>query len=132
MWNTNKLLYHIFFLNTYLDAFWYNNFKVSEGLNSSFLTAAPVEESLKLSVLYFLVYKMREFNEPLDGVVYGVCASLGFATLENLYYVYVLADYYQTSSMSLAIIRSFSAVPACCVWSFYGLFFYEIFIYQKR
>ena len=50
---------------------------------------------------------MREFNEPLDGVVYGVCASLGFATLENLYYVYVLADYYQTSSMSLAIIRSF-------------------------
>ena len=47
---------------------------------------------------------MREFNEPLDGVVYGVCASLGFATLENLYYVYVLADTtYQTSSMSLAL-----------------------------
>ena len=121
-----------FFLNTYLDAFWYNNFKVSEGLNSSFLTAAPVEESLKLSVLYFLVYKMREFNEPLDGVVYGVCASLGFATLENIYYVYVLADYYQTSSMSLAIIRSFSAVPAHAVFGvFMGYFFMKYSFIKK-
>ena len=35
-----------------------------------------------------LVYKMKDFNEPTDGIVYGVCASLGFATLENFYYVY--------------------------------------------
>ena len=75
---------------------------------------------------------MREFNEPLDGVVYGVCASLGFATLENLYYVYVLADYYQTSSMSLAIIRSFSAVPAHAVFGvFYGVIFMKYSFIKK-
>ena len=122
-----------YFLNTYLDAFWYNNFRVSEGLISSFLTAAPVEEGLKLSILYFFVYKMKDFNEPIDGIVYGVTASLGFATLENFYYVYLLADYFETSSMSLAILRSFSAVPAHAVFGvFMGYFFMKYTFIKKR
>ncbi len=122
-----------YFLNTYLDAFWYNNFKVSEGLIGSFLTAAPVEEGLKLSILYFFVYKMKDFNEPIDGIVYGVTASLGFATLENFYYVYILADYFQTSSMSLAVARSFSAVPAHAVFGvFMGYFFMRYSFIKKR
>ena len=86
--------------------------------NFVFLTAAPVEEGLKLSVLYYFVYKMKDFNEPMDGIVYGVTVSLGFATLENFYYVYLLADYFKTTSMSLAILRSFSAVPAHAVFEF--------------
>ena len=73
---------------------------------------------------------MKDFNEPIDGIVYGVCVSLGFATLENIYYVYVLPDYFETTSLSLAILRAFSAVPAhATVWCYNGLFFYEIFIY---
>ena len=93
-----------YFLNTYLSEIWYAT-NASEGLISSFLTAAPVEEGLKLSVLYFFVYKMKDFNEPIDGIVYGVTVSLGFATLENIYYVYLLADYFETTSMTLAILR---------------------------
>ena len=122
-----------YFLNTYLSAFWNNNFRVSEGLISSFLSAAPVEEGLKLSILYFFVYKMKDFNEPIDGIVYGVTASLGFATLENFYYVYLLADYFETSSMSLAILRSFSAVPAHAVFGvFMGYFFMKYAFIKKR
>ena len=48
--------------------------------NFFFLSAAPVEEVLKFTVLYSLVYKMKDFNEPIDGIVYGVTVSLGFAT----------------------------------------------------
>ena len=121
-----------YFLNTYLNAFWYNNFRVSEGLIGSFLTAAPVEEGLKLSILYFFVYKMKDFNEPIDGIVYGVTASLGFATLENFYYVYLLADYYQTSSMSLAIGRSFSAVPAHAVFGVFMGYFFMKYVFIKK
>ena len=46
-----------------------------ENLNllNSFLTAAPIEEGLKFLVLFLVVYKMNHFNEPLDGMVYGVC-----------------------------------------------------------
>ena len=121
-----------YFLNTYISDFFYSNTRVSEGLISSFLTAAPVEEGLKLSVLYYFVYKMKDFNEPIDGIVYGVTVSLGFATLENLYYVYLLADYFETTSMALAIIRSFSAVPAHAVFGIFMGYFFMKYSFIKK
>ena len=121
-----------YILNTYLGEFFYNNTKVSESIISSFLTAAPVEEGLKLSVLYYFVYKMKDFNEPMDGIVYGICVSLGFATLENFYYVYLLADYFAETPMSIAILRSFSAVPAHAVFGvFMGYFFMKYSFIKK-
>ena len=121
-----------YILNTFLGDFWYNNTKVSQNLISSFLTAAPVEEGLKLSILYYFVYKMKDFNEPLDGIVYGVTASLGFATLENIYYVYLLADHFQTTSMALAVVRSFSAVPAHAVFGIFMGYFFMKYSFIKK
>ena len=120
-----------YFLNTYLSQIWYST-NASEGLISSFLTAAPVEEGLKLSVLYFFVYKMKDFNEPIDGIVYGVTVSLGFATLENIYYVYLLADYFETTSMTLAILRSFSAIPAHAVFGIFMGYFFMKYVFIKK
>ena len=120
-----------YILNTYLSQIWMKT-ELTEGLISSFFTAAPVEEGLKLSVLYFFVYKMKDFNEPIDGIVYGVSASLGFATLENLYYVYLLADYYQTSSMYLAVVRSFSAIPAHAVFGVFMGYFFMKYAFIKK
>ena len=120
-----------YFLNTYLSEIWYTT-NASEGLISSFLTAAPVEEGLKLSVLYFFVYKMKDFNEPIDGIVYGVTVSLGFATLENIYYVYLLADYFETTSMTLAILRSFSAIPAHAVFGIFMGYFFMKYAFIKK
>ena len=121
-----------YFLNTFLSNFFYENTRVGEGLVSSFLTAAPVEEGLKLFVLYYFVYKMKDFNEPVDGIVYGVTVSLGFATLENIYYVYLLADYFDTSSMSLALVRSFSAVPAHAVFGLFMGYFFMKYSFVKK
>ena len=120
-----------YFLNSYIgDAL--QNTQLNIALINSFFTAAPVEEGLKLSVLYFLVYKMKDFNEPIDGIVYGVCASLGFATLENIYYVYLLADYFETSSMSLALLRAFSAVPAHAVFGLFMGYFFMRYSFIKK
>ncbi|WP_440926680.1 PrsW family intramembrane metalloprotease [Candidatus Pelagibacter sp.] len=121
-----------YFLNTYIGDFFYTSTRVSENLISSFLTAAPVEEGLKLSVLYYFVYKMKDFNEPMDGIVYGVTVSLGFATLENFYYVYLLADYFETTSMSLAILRSFSAVPAHAIFGVFMGYFFMKYAFIKK
>ena len=41
---------------------------------------------------------MKDFNEPMDVIVYVLTVSLGLATLENFYYVYLLADYFETTS----------------------------------
>ena len=120
-----------FYLNGYLGSV-FRSAQLSEALISSFFTAAPVEEGLKILLLYYFVYKMKDFNEPIDGIVYGVCASLGFATLENIYYVYFLADYFNTTSMNLAIARSFTAVPAHALFGATMGYFFMKYAFIKK
>ncbi len=122
-----------FYLNTYLGNILETKTKISEPLIGSFLTAAPVEEGLKFFILFYFVYKMKDFNEPIDGIVYGVCVSLGFATLENIYYVYALTDYFETTPLSLAILRAFSAVPAHAAFgAIMGYFFMKYSFVSKK
>ena len=47
----------------------------------------------------------------MDAIVYGTIASLGFATLENLTYVYCRQPRQPADSMTIAIIRAISAIP---------------------
>jgi RsiW-degrading membrane proteinase PrsW (M82 family) len=54
------------------------------GTADAFLVAAIPEEFFKFVVLWFFASRRRWFDEPMDGIVYGVIASLGFATLENI------------------------------------------------
>ena len=121
-----------FIINTALGTF-FSNVGFDGTLLPTLLSAAPVEEILKFIVLYYLVYKMKDFNEPIDGIVYGVTVSLGFATLENIYYVYVLSDYYNVSSQSLAILRSFSTIPAHGIFgATMGYFFMKYSFIKKQ
>ena len=56
-------------------------------LFDAFVLSGFVEELAKWVVLIAAVYHWEEFDEPLDGVVYGVAVALGFATLENFLFV---------------------------------------------
>ena len=79
---------------------------LSKRLGYSFLGPAWCEELLKFSILYLIVLRRNEFNEPMDGIVYGVAASLGFATYENYDYVFRLAEQWDLVPMDVAIWRS--------------------------
>jgi len=46
-----------------------------------------IEESAKFAALYVGIYRHAQFDEIIDGILYAVAASLGFATLENIAYV---------------------------------------------
>ncbi|MCP4327521.1 MAG: PrsW family intramembrane metalloprotease [Alphaproteobacteria bacterium] len=72
---------------------------------AAFLEAAIPEEALKFLVLYFYAARHDAFDEPMDGIVYGVAASLGFAGLENILYV-------SDGGWQVAIARALTAVPA--------------------
>lgn len=74
------------------------------GLLSAFCAAAIPEEAFKFLVLWRYAMRHAAFDEPMDGIVYGVTASLGFATFENILYV---AD----GGGSAAFMRAFTAVP---------------------
>lgn len=46
-----------------------------------------VEESVKTASAYFTGIRSRYFDEPVDAMVYLVTAALGFAALENVFFV---------------------------------------------
>jgi protease PrsW len=66
------------------------------------------EELGKYYLLRRFVYPQKDFNEPIDGIVYGVMVGLGFATLENVLYVLNAGD----NGFTTALARAFTAVPA--------------------
>jgi RsiW-degrading membrane proteinase PrsW (M82 family) len=45
---------------------------------------ALAEELIKFGIVYFIVRKNSNFNEPVDAMIYMVVVSLGFATVENI------------------------------------------------
>ncbi|MBC7958891.1 MAG: PrsW family intramembrane metalloprotease, partial [Vallitaleaceae bacterium] len=54
---------------------------------TAFIVAGLTEEFFKRWVVLRIGFKHSAFNEKLDGIVYAVMTSLGFATLENVMYV---------------------------------------------
>jgi len=79
------------------------------------IPGAGVEETLKLCILIFFCSRFSSFDEPMDGLVYGATAALGFAMYENFGYVNN-ADYYGTTWENIAWIRAVLTAPmhACC------------------
>lgn len=53
------------------------------------VVVGPVEEASKFAACWIGARRSMYFDEPADGLVHGVAAALGFATLENI--VYMLA-----------------------------------------
>jgi RsiW-degrading membrane proteinase PrsW (M82 family) len=70
----------------------------------SFFIVAPVEEVAKYLAVRVKAYNSPSFNEVMDGIVYCVAAALGFATIENVFYVF---EY----GAATGIVRALFSVP---------------------
>lgn len=97
----------------------YNTF--GDVVNFSFLGAAIPEELAKLLMLWLFLRKNPFFDERMDGIVYAVCVSLGFAGLENVMYVLGNTDW-----MSVALLRAFTAVPGHFCYGVIMGYFYSL------
>ena len=125
-----------------LNDFMISNFGDPKDINDltySFFGPAWTEEILKFLVLYLIVLRRNEFNEPMDGIVYGVVVSLGFATYENYDYVFRLAETWEIAPEQMAIWRSYSAVPmhglnGCLMGFYFGMYAFSAenkFLYRS-
>ncbi|MFC4387680.1 glutamic-type intramembrane protease PrsW [Gracilibacillus marinus] len=54
----------------------------------SYIIYGTFEEFFKWFIFLFTTYKYSKFSNVYDGIVYGVSISLGFATVENLLYLF--------------------------------------------
>ena len=71
----------------------------------AFGVVALSEEGSKFLVLRFYAYPKKTFREPFDGIVYGVLISMGFATVENIEYVFKFG-------LETGVSRFFLSIPA--------------------
>lgn len=69
------------------------------------LVVPAIEEIAKFGTVVFFVYNDREFDEPMDGIVYATATALGFATVENVLYALPME-----SLSSLFITGTFRAI----------------------
>jgi len=74
----------------------------------AFLGAAIPEELTKFAVLYFFCMRHSQFDEPMDGLVYGMTASPGSAALEHILYLMNAGDGW----VSVALVRAVMSVPS--------------------
>lgn len=88
---------HLFFFTESADAL--------DQFYNAFFKVALIEEFSKFIFVRFILYPNRNFNEPFDGIVYAVMVSMGFATVENLIYVF-------EQGFVTGVLRVFTAVPA--------------------
>ncbi|MBP3409012.1 MAG: PrsW family intramembrane metalloprotease [Bacteroidaceae bacterium] len=80
---------------------------ISEAVSLAFFGAAIPEEIAKFTMLWLVMKKCSHFDERLDGIVYAVSVSLGFAALENILYLFDNID----SFISVGITRGLMSVP---------------------
>ena len=83
----------------------------------AFLVVAVVEEGTKYFFMNLLVWKNPAFNYRFDGVVYAVFASLGFAAMENIMYVFGYG-------LNVLLARALLAIPGhMCFGVVFGIFY---------
>ena len=100
-------------------------YSIGDAINVAFLGAAIPEELAKFVLLWLFLRNNRHFDERMDGIVYAVCVSLGFAGVENVMYVMSDADW-----ISLALSRAVTAVPGHFCFAVIMGYFYSLAKYE--
>lgn len=77
------------------------------GISRAFFAAAIPEEIAKFLMLLLVLRNNSYFDEKMDGIVYAVCISLGFAAFENVMYLFSNMEDF----LSVGFTRALFAVP---------------------
>jgi RsiW-degrading membrane proteinase PrsW (M82 family) len=82
--------------------------EISEPFVPSSVVAAAIvgliEEGVKFAALTVGIFRHVQFDEVIDGIIYGVAVSLGFATIENVAYVL-------QGGVGVGLLRAILSVP---------------------
>ena len=72
---------HLYQVQDWLGYSWLVN------LLGSILVVGFAQEFLKYAAVRYSVYMLPEFDERMDGILYGTVSGLGYATMLNIHYV---------------------------------------------
>ncbi len=91
------------------------------------LVVGVCEESCKFFTFKWIIFHDREFDNTYDGVVYGAASALGFATLENLMYIFVMSN----DPVGTAIMRAILSIPMHAITGIFMGYYFGISKYRK-
>jgi len=122
-------------LNTFIDPLGELFHKTVNGQNffHSFIRAGLQEELFKFLIIVYYCMHLREFKKPMDAVVFGTSATLGFAMIENWQYV-VNAFFGEgfSSAREVAVVRALTAVMIHLVCGVMMGFFLIDYIFGEK
>ena len=95
----------IVFIENYLISFSDQFEGFTKAAYHAFIVASLTEEGFKYFGFILVFWGNINFNEKFDGIVYAVFISMGFAAIENVYYVF-------QGGIHIGILRALTAVPA--------------------
>lgn len=101
---------------------------VADAIRISFFGAAIPEEAAKLFILWLVVRRNKYFDEKMDGIVYAVCVSMGFAAFENVLYLFGNVEDY----MSVGISRAITALPAHFCFGIIMGYYYSLAKFEHK
>lgn len=99
------IIFPVGLIENYLIGFGKGYAAVPKAAWDGFMVAGLTEEIFKFFMVFILIWRNRNFNEKFDGIVYAVSVGLGFAAIENLFYVF------SENSLQVGLLRAFTAVP---------------------
>lgn len=88
----------------------------------AFIVAALPEEGLKLFALWLILSGNPYFDEHFDGIIYAVSIGLGFAAVENVFYLFGNMDEWQY----VAFARAFLSVPGHYAFAIMMGYYYSV------
>lgn len=120
------VIFPVGLVENYLMGFGSGLAKIQKAAYDGFIVAGATEEAFKYFMVFILIWRNRNFNEKFDGIVYAVSVSLGFAAIENLFYVF------SNNSMQVGILRAFTAVPGHTIFGVVMGFYLGLARFSER
>lgn len=101
---------------------------IADAVRISFFGAAIPEELAKLYILRQILKNNEFFDEKMDGIVYAVCVSMGFAAFENITYLISNVDSY----MQVGFSRALTAVPGHFCFGVIMGYYYSLATFDEK
>jgi RsiW-degrading membrane proteinase PrsW (M82 family) len=83
-----------------------------------FLGIGPIEEGCKFLLARTIIFRWRAFDERIDGLVYSAALAIGFATLENFYFLIYLPYLDVAEQLTRAAVAPLTHSLFAAIWGF--------------
>ena len=75
---------------------------------TTIILVAVIQESIKMLTVRYSIYPSKEFDEDIDGIIYGSALGLGFATMSSIDAILSAGGAMLTNATVLVVVQTFS------------------------